>query len=367
MARSQRVYDLSKAEDWNDYLCLLKSDLDEDRDQANAILDHSSIKDFIKTGKSRLKYEKAVVLTSEDSDCTVFVKDDMFYVFDDSNYPGYSAKIGVNPHRFIESNNYDNLNSYTGIAAVFCEGKSNILVNGDEEGELRPHSDVSCITCNIGETEPPTISFNCLGQFYKGNTLATIKRIIKGEIVVLEFKADSFIKSHSRKIQPESGYTYIENRQGWHRSGTVLLHDKKNNLYILLGQDEGTYFGVELPEPAKTIKAAYDILTPDEVKGKAFHRQGEWFVIPVKDSEVPELSESVLLFDTDSQVFLPIEDELSNKHIICTVDGRVGKNGQVYADHPDLRHEQHKAIVVKGWCTFYKNTAVRSHSQEGVD
>lgn len=367
MVKSQKVYDLSKPDDWYNYLCILKSNLDEDRDQRNEVLDHSCLTEFFKTGNSRLKYKTAFVLTDDDNSSTVLVKDNMIYVIDDSNYPGYHGTIGLpSSEYFIKKEEYEDLIGY-GIAAVFCEGKSSILANGDEDGELHPINGYTCITCTSGQSDPPTISFNCLGQFYKGKTLATIKRIVNGEIVVLDFTADSFIKSNSRKNQPEPGYTYIEMKQGWHRAGTVLLYDKKNKLHILLGQDEDTYFGVELPEPAKTIKAAYEILTPDEVKGKSFHRQGEWFIIPVKESEVPKLPESLLLFDGDAPVHLPLEDEMSNKHFIYSIDGRVGKNGQVYAYNPDLRHDQHKTITLRGWYTFYKNTAVRSYSQEGVD
>ncbi|CAB1065494.1 hypothetical protein D1BOALGB6SA_10291 [Olavius sp. associated proteobacterium Delta 1] len=83
-----------------------------------------------------------------------------------------------------------------------------------------------------------------------------------------------------------------KNLEKRHFIGAMLL--KVQNKYFLFDVDRKELkhyrfnaFLSELPKPCKTIKEAYDMLIPDEVRkatknGLKVDRQGEWFFIPTK-------------------------------------------------------------------------------------
>lgn len=265
--------------------------------------------------------------------------------------------------------------------------KNPVILNGDDEdmegGEV----------CNLVwdmlsyKEEFPTISFACLSRLLDlGNEKDLCKIFSSGRLQILDYIPDSMrdltekekkkVKDYKSKMPKRRGFTRIGGIDSgrWHRSSTVLIQDTKNKKTFLLGQDEGTYFGVELKGSPKTVKEAFEDLVPEEVKGKkGVLRQGEWFAIRVDKKEVPEKKDCVLLFQSgreDESPFLPIEDdEESNPHYIYSDDGRVSKKGELFVKGvTTLGHEEHSdLILVGGWWTFIKNTAVRSVSQEGVD
>jgi hypothetical protein len=140
---------------------------------------------------------------------------------------------------------------------------------------------------------------------------------------------------------------------------------------FLIGQDEGTYFGVELPKNCKTLEEAFTMLIPKEIRNKSFLRQGEWFAVEVDEDDVPASEEAVLMItnpDPES-VYLPRESVDANMHWFEDGEIRVAKNGVVYIRGCELHHNEHAMIELKrnSWYRFYKNTAVRSFSQRGVD
>jgi hypothetical protein len=221
-----------------------------------------------------------------------------------------------------------------------------------------------------------------------GSRDAFVNRFNKGELSLRDFTPEHRIKMKSGEIAaladpkkrkalvpPAPGYSVVG--QAWHRSGSALVHDNKSDTSYLFGQDEGTYFGVELPSPCYTIANAYKILIPEEARGVGFIRQGEWFAVQV--DAPPELPDTTLLVSKvnnangveNIDLYLPLDTPESNKHTLMDVEEiRVGKDGQMYVRGGYLDHDQHAAIQFQPedqWYTFYKNTAVRSVSQEGVD
>ena len=176
--------------------------------------------------------------------------------------------------------------------------KVNMILNGDEDEIVG--------LAGYGFTEPymfPTISFNCLSRFYgrklKGiHKPADLRKIGEwlrdGVLKVVDYTNDEFrptsrsFKAKLKKAQdehdyrkrqiairntketampPETGFTLIptDTNKGyqWHRTGTVLIHDtRENGKTIILGRDEDTYFGCELPGHPKSIKAAFKMLVP---------------------------------------------------------------------------------------------------------
>lgn len=279
------------------------------------------------------------------------------------------------------------------IAGVWFQEKNVVLLNGDIQftnseydynkqkyvgkpawGSLHKALDKMTL-----EKTYPTISFLCLAQFYDNDLELVLKKFNSGELVLRDFEFDDTIpatKAVMEKIAaakkkeipakispPKLGYTLVNNK--WHRPGAVLLWDSKNNWHILLGQDEGTYFGVELRGACNTINDAIDSLIPKEVQGQKYVRQGEWFIINVDPKSVPEEKDCVAICMDGAE--LPRETPDSNIHYVRANDIRFTKDGKFFANDPEVDHDQHASVAMKGWCTFYKNTALRSYSQEGVD
>lgn len=255
------------------------------------------------------------------------------------------------------------------------------LVNGDLPGS-ESHLPMGNLNwgdeCDEFVKKMPTCSFACLGRLVGGFNKA-ITQLDKGTLSIVDFTVDDWVnytleegkivdKSGVGALPPNYGFTAMTN--GWHRSGFVLFHNEIDGKHYLLGQDEGTYFGVELPKPAKTIEEAVQSLVPEEVRGSKYQRQGEWFIVPVKENDVPPRHEWAVQFEATSYdrcVFLPLESPDSNRHYVCADEGVIAKDGRVYACCGELQHEEHKAVPWNGWATFYKSTAVRSVSQGGVD
>ena len=246
-----------------------------------------------------------------------------------------------------------------------------VLVNGDIDVDNSPQYS---LLDDVSGEGMPTTSFNCLNMFYlQGEGLS---RLASGELKVVDYTLDEIrnLTSHDRKVMsrkknnvplpPEPGFTLVNNR--WHRSGTVLLQDKDRKMCIIMGQDEGTYFGCELPKMVKTIPEAYVSLIPEEIREVPFQRQGEWFMIEVDSELVPDHKNCIAEAD---EIYLQIDSDDSNLHSVYGDQIRVGQDGFIYAKSPSVTHDQHESINgdSEKWYTFYKNTALRSFSQEGVD
>lgn len=148
--------------------------------------------------------------------------------------------------------------------------------------------------------------------------------INSGRVSVLDFTADERISAQDAGDDPDK-FTYeplrpgLNRGTGWdvrppkepggywyaHRPAQVLFHVKPDperphmgtvDRYLFAGMDEGSYFVVELPGKATTIRAALDILKPElvrridagKVPGATYTRQGEWFFIHGLDTGRPE-------------------------------------------------------------------------------
>lgn len=183
------------------------------------------------------------------------------------------------------------------------------------------------------------------------------KPLTKSEKVILN-RCNKNNINYDGKIP--TGFTLLPHSKKWHMSSSVLI--EKNNKRYIFGQDEGTYFGCELRGTPNTVKDAFINLIPEQAFGKRYKRQGEWFAVPAK----PPTSECLELSLT---VGLPKDDELSNNHIVNDAkEIRVDlKRKLIYANGGSLEHDQHNPLIFSGWNCFYKNTALRSVSEEGVD
>lgn len=256
-----------------------------------------------------------------------------------------------------------------------------VVANGDEseDGIESDH-----LVIEVSDTFP-TLSFNCLTRLFNpklsrqedvspDDIEKCVLALAGGNLKLLDFYSDKSVDLTTAELKaynndktkltpPERGFTLIG--RCWHMSAIVLIHNTAKEKYYLLGQDDGSYFGVELAAPAKTIEKAYTGLRPKGVPADA-KRQGEWFVVPKKEDAVPAIEDC--LATSDCHMILPREGKESNKHEIKDSEIRVGSDGKIYARGGSIEHDEHPEINLgAGWVTFLKNTAVRSVSVKGVD
>jgi len=173
---------------------------------------------------------------------------------------------------------------------------------------------------------------------------------------------------------PQRGTTLITQFDTviWHSSPTILFACGDRS--FIMGQDEGSYFGCELKDNPTTILEAYESLKPAAARGRDdWIRQGEWFAVPVNQTEVPSLYNNPEVVassdDGDYSIALPRENEESNIH---TLNGNFifTRSGRLLVRHFSLDHDDHGTIYGKNsltWYELHKNTAVSSYSVRGVD
>ena len=267
-----------------------------------------------------------------------------------------------------------------------------VVHNGDEENVYHTFQDQF--------PDAPTVSVQCikrlLGLEWEGGTEALAKLVKAKKVVFVDYVPDSILPvtakqrrqyrasveafrkqygygpTNSRDMAPNGGpcgYTFMPGGSGvaykWHRAATVVLRDtRKKGASYMLGQDEDTYFGLQLPGHPKTIDKAFESLVPRSIrKVDGVKRQGEWFCVPLSEDQVPPIHECVEV----SEAVLPKDDADSNDHTVGGNPVMVGNDGTVYAHDGQLIHTDHESINMKGWCKYVVSTAVRSVSVEGED
>jgi hypothetical protein len=299
--------------------------------------------------------------------------------------------------KFIRANKtWDRFNIAAFILNQDETGAYHILLNADmsasSNGNLKNHTGASNpLIEQLTDKKYPCVSFRCLlrlidpkfeGKDIKPSDLNILFDEFKANrLEIVDYIPDEVKKITSgegritaafKKEQKRKGYTYLGTSGLFHHPATVLLKHTKNKKvnYFVLGVDEGQYFGCQLPadEAPTTTAAGLLALTPKSLRKKQVERQGEWFIVPVKASEVPA-EENCLSFE---ELGLPRDNQDSAIHSVrCDhEDGRI-KDDIVYArnfclghssgEHQDIRNSDKK------WYTFVRNTAVRSVSEAGVD
>jgi hypothetical protein len=280
-------------------------------------------------------------------------------------------------------------------AAVMFNGGLTIIQNGDDVDDTDGINGLEAL---------PTISFRCLARFFtKNQSTATDFSLSKtgfqllNKGTILDFSPDEIrkltanqqerfkkAKSSNNSISkranaaklfpPEPGFV-LTRKDGyvWHRSGSFLFAYK--GIHVLMGVDETTYFGCELADPAKTLKAAYESLIPQSIRKLNCPRQGEWFAVATDKKYDRHSPEVLAFFDEEcgcncdeTWPALPIDHPDAAYHrvrgdlVVITKEGLIAKN-------PTLMHstEDHTELELTGWYRFVRNTAKRSFSEEGVD
>jgi hypothetical protein len=162
--------------------------------------------------------------------------------------------------------------------------------------------------------------------------------------------------------EQENWLPHVEHRP---ESAILTVGDK----YYLSSMDGENYFLAELPEPTHSVDDAFDMLVPNEVKGREYKRQGEWFFIKVADGD--EAKRLYELMDRD--FVFPVKGDARNRHIAtrgCVLDGRILVSGRILhrrswggrGDHRMLRLSTLANLEI---FQAFENRAVNSWSASG--
>ena len=346
--------------------------------------DLTTAKDYLRTGKSRHTYQGGAIVRDKEND-PFLLKDGEFFDLTPGGAGGCNGDdVVITNEMLSESNGFRaSIETFDGRLVDVPAG---VLISGGPKGwkytALLSGDDGAVI---VMEDAAPavTISFLCLGRFIDdADPIELAAMLHSGKIKVLDSTKDVTRKTSAadrKKFKadepvspPAPGFTYLDfDPPVWHYAATVLL--RYGRMRIILGQDDGTYFGCELRGTPNTVKVALESLMPEDIrKVKGVRRQGEWFVVPVDEKNVPVVTECMALGEVeDSRVSLPVDDEDSARHTVHSNDIRIGTDGRIYAFEGTLRHNDHPNVSMKDgrhkWHAFHRNTAVRSFSQEGVD
>lgn len=252
---------------------------------------------------------------------------------------------------------------FTGIFAPY-KGKKIFLVTGDEGagGQWGGNNPIVPYV---------TMSFNCLDRFYP-KVKNIYKLILDGTLKIINYCEDTTKEltkkekaaKNKKQLPPPVGFSYVSGK--WHRAATILFKDTKSGKNIILGQDEGTYFGCEFHGNPQSLEDAFTALMPFQARGvKGVLRQGEWFLIPV--DQPPKDAYVIVNYAQHAELILPLESKESNSHYLSCQELVV--SNKIYAKGIRLSHDQHRSIETNStqWYFFAKNTALRSFSEEGVD
>ncbi len=289
---------------------------------------------------------------------------------------GVAYNSGFN-ERLSKHNNSSVYNQWNSCVAIVDTNKRRLLLNADNPIEDAFDKDISfsfrCLSRLIFGVNKPDEHDRIATLFHRGN----LKLIDSTK----DDRSEEWGISSKPLPSPGMGYSIIENKyrqsRWWHRSASVLWHltYKGKTRYFLMGQDEGTYFGVQLPSKARTINEAYTILTPKEARVSGTLRHGEWFFAPsniLKKNKV-----DVKLLPHTYQWTLERDTPESNKH--CIKDAYVYLyNNQIFVCGGEVTHldelgeeytGQHTDLYLPSnqYFTIHKNTALLSVSEEGVD
>ena len=304
------------------------------------------------------------------------------------------AFTGEKPHRFGPDAIDISIDVLPRRLQRLLKSKRVLIINGDLEDP--DTGDERFVDLNdILGINHPTISFECLRRILdKNNVESALKLLHNGKIRIVDFTLDETRnlsqqeKKQVRNYQegkstllpppPEFGLTLLNDQQ-WHRPASVVFeyNKPKSSHYYLMGQDEGTYFCCELPKRVRNLDEAYKSLIPKNVRDIGeWQRQGEWFAVPVNKSKVPNENNCAAVL-CENDLILPMDFFVESKwHRLHCGEGDyvgcIGVDGQIYIKFGELEHEDHESLILRTrrddkWWTFYRNTALKSVSVEGVD
>jgi hypothetical protein len=360
----------------------------------------TTLDEFLETGKSEITYAGHPIVRDNAENVLIIKKRIVYEV-------GEFEKTRAKPPRWELHCSWSGLRdpmsvceAYSGVIvpSTVTGQEFMLLINGDGDGEyvVEPKAAELATTLSfdcIAELLSPRghkvlIGLSRLREYNKAARQVAERKLrvvavtsdetrqlaaaAKSQLSELLKKRIPWNKARLEIKPPEAGLTLVGgtlNAAKWHRSATILLTNGTKT--FLIGQDEGTYFGCELGDNPKSVKAAYESLMPAAARNKTgVYRQGEWFAIPVPAKSVPAAETCLAVCEEDDSISFPKDHPDSNSHTLAVDSGevRIGTSG-IFATGSSLDHSEHATLRLpkKQWFTFARNTARRSVSQQGVD
>lgn len=237
-----------------------------------------------------------------------------------------------------------------------------------------------------------TISFSCFSNIFRiKESVATISKFMTNNgFTIVDFTSESVIpfSNEDQKFfrenqsnpellekkmhKPDRGYSiaFTGNAYQWHRPETLLFRytTEKEDISVVMGMDEDSYFASVLPNHPRNIKEAFRSLIPESIRKKNIvNRQGEWFIVGAKK---PKPEDIAMEF---KDVTLPRDSIASSAHYVEVQDegtGIIDNNNNVLAKNFLLSHsnDEHEEVMIEdnNWYMFVRNTAIRSASSESM-
>jgi hypothetical protein len=136
------------------------------------------------------------------------------------------------------------------------------------------------------------------------------------------------------------------------------LRVPETDFCMLTGIDEVAHFVCALPEKAKTVDEAHDILRPEGVPVGS-PRQGEFFFVPISDEEVMHLIGEASLNETYVNMRTKGRNQLerSSSHaasVLCEIGDRKFARGTI----SDSRKSRHENLQLTQWHEVIRNTEI---------
>lgn len=264
------------------------------------------------------------------------------------------SRSGHGSNLFIDENY---LYSYGYHFIVAIRRENDFILNGDTySNSTSKHQDLARHYLN----PQVIIPFSVLNQI-----INNIRNDI-GKLKIIEKTSDT-IRESVRKNNKTGELETIQE----HQLGSVLFrYDKKSYLSstdAYAKEFRRGYFLVQLPCQCNTMKEAYESLIPLEIKKNnwTYKRQGEFFFVEVDKEEVRTAKTRMHTsgrqeFDL-ATVFSKDEINRGNKHTAKEIRQ---KGNKIYAIG-QVKHPEHKSVMLKTWHRVYKNRAIRSFAARG--
>jgi hypothetical protein len=163
------------------------------------------------------------------------------------------------------------------------------------------------------------------------------------------------IKKNESDQSPHSDYIYY--------TAKVIAEIPESRQYILCGIDESYHFVSLLPEPAKSVTQAHEILRPEGVDKNAY-RQGEWFFQPVDQAMSDKLDNMIYDIRVDQPLSQDPYDETHYAKTAIRLGGRLYAIGFIF-DERGAHH--HSSLWLPEWCEVIRNTELEVEDVEYYD
>ena len=156
--------------------------------------------------------------------------------------------------------------------------------------------------------------------------------------------------------EPETKLVTLEWNEGLRKSIPVQHVVPASSRRFLIGMDERHLFVCPLQQKASSVHEAHQKLMPPAVQ-RALRlgpkRQGEWFFVPVQNSEVLEkITAEVALMGATRRRGIGGESRGRRAHV-ADEQLRLGEDTFVRGR---VRHPDHHVLELRGWHRLYRNT-----------